>query len=48
MECNQCKLRHVCNTCAAAAVAECGDSEGVSKYLCEYTKETVRNLKEFY
>ena len=48
MECNQCKLRHVCNTCAAAAVAECGDFEGVSKYLCEYTKETVRNLKEFY
>lgn len=48
MECNQCKLRHVCNTCAAAAIAECGDSEGVSKYLCEYTKETVRNLKEFY
>ena len=25
MECNQCKLRHVCNTCAAAAIAECGD-----------------------
>ena len=48
MECNQCKLRHVCNTCAAAAIAECGDSEGVSKYLCEYTKETVSNLKEFY
>ena len=48
VECNQCKLRHVCNTCAAAAIAECGDSEGVSKYLCEYTKETVRNLKEFY
>ena len=48
MECNQCKLRHVCNTCAAAAIAECGDSEGVSRYLCEYTKETVRNLKEFY
>ena len=48
VECNQCKLRHVCNTCAAAAVAECGDFEGVSKYLCEYTKETVRNLKEFY
>ena len=48
MECNQCKLRHVCNTCAAAAIAECGDSEGVSKYLCEYTKETVNNLKEFY
>ena len=33
---------------SAAAIAECGDSEGVSKYLCEYTKETVRNLKEFY
>ena len=48
VECNQCKLRHVCNICAAAAIAECGDSEGVSKYLCEYTKETVRNLKEFY
>lgn len=48
MECNQCKLRYVCNTCAAAAIAECGNSEGVSKYLCEYTKETVRNLKEFY
>ena len=41
-------VTHVCNTCAAAAVAECGDFEGVSKYLCEYTKETVRNLKEFY
>ena len=39
MECNQCKLRHVCNTCAAAAIAECGDSEGVSKYLCEYTQD---------
>lgn len=45
IECNQCKLRLVCNTCAAAAIAECSDSKGVSKYLCEYTKETIRNLK---
>ena len=47
-ECNQCRLRYICNTCAAAAIAECGDSKKTPGYLCEYTKETVKNLKTFF
>lgn len=44
-ECNQCRIRSACNTCAAAAIAECGDSMGVVRYLCEYTKETIKQLR---
>ena len=44
--CNSCRLRKVCNTCAAAAIAETGKADGVPEYLCRYTEATVRYLKE--
>ena len=44
--CSSCKLRKVCNTCVAAAIAETGKADGVPEYLCRYTEATVRYLKE--
>ncbi len=46
VRCNSCRLRKVCNTCAAAAIAETGRADGVPEYLCRYTEATVRYLKE--
>lgn len=45
-ECVSCAYREACNTCAAAAVAECGKYDAVPEYICAYTKETVRLLRE--
>ena len=46
VRCNRCRLRKVCNTCAAAAIAETGRADGVPEYLCRYTEATVRYLEE--
>lgn len=43
--CGQCRLRKICNTCAAAAIAETGKAEGVPEYLCRYTEATVQCLR---
>ena len=34
------------NTCAAAALLETGDYEGIPEYICEYTKEFYKIMKE--
>lgn len=47
-KCSQCTLRNVCNTCAAAAIAETGTADGVPEYLCRYTKATIEYLENEY
>ena len=42
----ECKYRPICNTCAAAALLETGDYEGIPEYICEYTKEFYKIMKE--
>ena len=44
--CVRCPLRPACKTCAASAKLETGSCDGVPEYLCRYTKELVRLLKE--
>ena len=44
--CIECKYRPICNTCAAAALLETGDYEGIPEYICEYTKEFYKIMKE--
>lgn len=44
--CEACKYRPICNTCAAAALLETGAYEGIPEYICEYTKEFYRIMKE--
>ena len=45
-QCVICKYRPICNTCAAAALLETGDYEGIPEYICEYTKEFYKIMKE--
>ena len=45
-KCIECKYRPICNTCAAAALLETGDYEGIPEYICEYTKEFYKIMKE--
>lgn len=45
-KCGNCALREVCNTCAACALLETGNYDGVPDYICRYTKETVRMLEK--
>lgn len=44
--CVECRYRPICNTCAAAALLETGDYEGIPQYICEYTKEFYNIMKE--
>ena len=44
--CVECKYRPICNTCAAAALLETGDYEGIPEYICDYTKEFYKIMKE--
>lgn len=44
--CVTCSLRPVCKTCPASAYLEMGSYDGVPEYLCRYTKEFVRLLRE--
>ena len=45
-ECVSCRYRPICNICAAAALLETGDYDGIPEYICEYTKEFYRIMKE--
>ena len=45
-KCSACKKRKLCRTCAASALLEEGSYEAVPKYMCAYTDETIRLLKE--
>ena len=45
--CSQCRLRRICDVCAASALLETGRYDGVPEYMCRYTKETYRLLAAF-
>lgn len=45
--CSQCRLRRICDVCAASALLETGRYDGVPAYMCRYTKETYRLLAAF-
>lgn len=47
-KCSQCKLRMICNTCAAAALFEEGGQGDVPEYICRYTKKIVKILQDEY
>ena len=44
-KCSGCSFREVCQTCVACAMSETGSFNGVPEYMCEYTKETLRLLR---
>lgn len=44
--CVTCSLRPACKTCPAGAKLETGRYDGVPEYLCRYTKELIRLLRE--
>lgn len=43
-QCSRCRLRAVCQTCAACALYESGRLDGVPEYMCRYTVETLNAL----
>lgn len=45
--CAACKMRALCRTCAASALLETGQYDGVPEYMCRYAKETYRQLAGF-
>lgn len=45
-KCSTCTMRNVCQTCAACAVSETDSFSEIPEYMCRYTKETIRLLKE--
>lgn len=45
-ECSACTMRDVCQNCAACAVLETGSFDRTPEYMCRYTKETLRLLRE--
>lgn len=44
--CSACRMREVCQTCAACALLETGSYDGVPEYMCRYTEETLRLLRK--
>ncbi|MFQ6793986.1 MAG: radical SAM/SPASM domain-containing protein [Thomasclavelia sp.] len=46
-KCNSCKMRNICNTCAACALLETGNFDGTPDYMCQYTKEKLKLYKEY-
>ena len=46
--CSTCPGREVCITCAACGWSEEGAIEARPRYVCEYTRETVRLLEQEY
>ncbi|MGN0313334.1 MAG: radical SAM protein [Fusicatenibacter sp.] len=43
-KCTHCKLRPICNTCAASAFWETGSYDGIPDYHCQYAEEYLRLL----
>lgn len=46
-KCSECTLRNVCQTCAACALLESGEYDGIPEYMCEYTKAEIEYLKDY-
>lgn len=45
-ECTKCKYHPICKVCVAASLLETGAYDGVPDYLCRYSEEYYRLLKE--
>lgn len=46
-KCTACRMSPLCRTCAASALYETGSYDGVPDYMCRYTEETIRLLREY-
>ena len=46
-KCSVCTMQSVCQTCAACALLETGSYDGTPKYMCQYTDNTILQLKEY-
>lgn len=44
-KCAACALRPLCRTCAASALLETGDYNGVPEYMCRFSAESLRLLE---
>jgi radical SAM protein with 4Fe4S-binding SPASM domain len=45
-DCSVCNLRTLCRTCAASGLLEGGSYDARPEYMCRYTQETLRLLRE--
>lgn len=45
-KCRQCRYKPICKVCVAASLLETGSYEGIPDYLCRYSEEYFRLLKE--
>lgn len=45
-KCMQCRYKPICKVCVAASLLETGSYEGIPDYLCRYSEEYYRLLKE--
>ena len=46
-KCKDCKLREICNPCAATVYAECGDVNGKAEYLCQTAEHIEEKILAF-
>ncbi|MEE1087301.1 MAG: radical SAM protein [Schaedlerella sp.] len=46
-KCTACRMSPLCRTCAASALCETGSYDGIPDYMCRYTKETIRLMREY-
>ena len=44
--CTACRYKPICKVCAAAAISETGSYDGIPQYLCQFSEEYYRILKE--
>lgn len=45
-KCTECRYKPVCKVCVAACLLETGSYDGIPEYLCRYSEEYARLLKE--
>lgn len=45
-KCSACSIRHLCRTCAASALLEEGSYDSTPEYMCRYTEESLRLLRD--
>lgn len=43
-KCNTCKYRPICRTCAACALLESGNYNGIPQYMCKYAAKSLQLL----
>lgn len=45
-QCAECTKRDACQVCAACALYETGNFDGVPEYMCQYTEQTLNFLRQ--